>query len=100
MARRIVCLFPVEPLLEVLGATYDHPIAILSMRLGVHRRTIYKMMEAGGVDVWMADRLAVAARLSAEKVWPGWEMTADHEADVATQLDFGDLLAELTAVAS
>lgn len=88
----VVCLFPLDPPLAVCGQTSNAPVALLAARLGVHTRTIHKWAEDGGVDVWQADRIATALGVNAEKMWPGWEETADHVAAlVPEQLDFLDL---------
>lgn len=90
----VVCLFPLDAPLAVCGQTSAAPVALLAARLGVHARTIHKWVEDGGVDVWRADTIATALGMNAEKLWPGWEATADHvSALVPEQLDFADLAA-------
>lgn len=84
----IVCLFPLYPVLDMLALETCAPVKRLADRLNVHPRTVLKWNEHGGVDVWTADRVACAMGMNAERIWPGWEATADHVAEaVPTQYD-------------
>lgn len=84
----IVCLFPLEPVLDLLALDTDSPVQRLADRMRQHSRTILKWKQAGGVDLWTADRIATAMGMNAEQLWPGWEKTADWVAEhTPTQYD-------------
>lgn len=84
----VVCLFPLDPPLAVCAQTSAAPVDLLAARLGVHTRTIHKWAENGGVDVWLADRIATALGINAEKLFPGWEAAIDAMvADIPEQMD-------------